>query len=124
VERGVIVGGVLICVSFLLAVFLNHSAGERRAIPKAGLPGGAPTVAEGAAVAPTVAASEPEPTRSVELSRAETPMNGELSPASLNPAPLNQPMMGGGGSECRDTAQAPEPSNAALVDERCPSRQH
>ncbi len=30
VERGVIVGGVLICVSFLLAVFLNHSASERR----------------------------------------------------------------------------------------------
>jgi hypothetical protein len=35
----VIVGGVLICVSFLLAVFLNHSAGERRHTPKVAVPG-------------------------------------------------------------------------------------
>ena len=37
-ERGVIVGGVLICVSFLLAVFLNHWAGERVVAPSAALP--------------------------------------------------------------------------------------
>ena len=38
-ERGVIVGGVLICVSFLLAVFLNHSAGVRQSAPKVAVPG-------------------------------------------------------------------------------------
>ena len=38
VERGVIVGGVLICVSFLLAVFLNHWAGERSVPPRAAMP--------------------------------------------------------------------------------------
>jgi hypothetical protein len=29
---------VLICVSFLLALFLNHSAGERQSAPKMGVP--------------------------------------------------------------------------------------
>jgi hypothetical protein len=36
---------VLICVSFLLAVFLNHSAGERRHTPKVAVPG-APAVSD------------------------------------------------------------------------------
>jgi len=54
VERGVIVGGVLICVSFLLAVFLNHSAGERVRVPtnSVQLPASPQPTAAAAAVPP------------------------------------------------------------------------
>jgi hypothetical protein len=79
---------VLICVSFLLAVFLNHSAGARRDTPK---------------VVPS-------------------------SPAVSDRATLIAPVernLGGGGVECRDlsTTHGPEPSTAAMDQERCPNRQ-
>jgi hypothetical protein len=47
---------VLICVSFLLAVFLNHSAGERRAAPGAMVPLNAQSPGKGAALPATAEA--------------------------------------------------------------------
>jgi hypothetical protein len=85
----VIVGGVLICVSFLLALFLNHSAGARRDTPKAVVPS-SPAVSDRAMLIP---------------------------PVERN--------LGGGGVECRDLSatHGPEPSTAAMDQERCPNRQ-
>ena len=48
---------MLICVSFLLAVFLNHSAVERRGVPHAAVP--AKTVSEEQAAAFPAATASP-----------------------------------------------------------------
>jgi len=111
----VIVGGVLICVSFLLAVFLNHSASERRAAPKSVAPGSP------VAAAPVVAA--PAPLNANGANAAEPP--AELRPAELAFPELQNSQMnlGSGGSECREASHAPEPADAALVEERCSIRQ-
>ena len=80
---------MLICVSFLLAVFLNHSAGARRDTPKVVIPG-----------------------------------SPAVSDRAIMIAPV-EPNLGGGGVECRDlsTTHGPEPSTAAMGQERCPNRQ-
>jgi hypothetical protein len=97
VERGVVVGGLMICGSFLLAALLNRSAMDEVPAPQPAAPIDVPVPAVSPVIAPPIVNSENDPSP-IRCTDADTSVKADLH--TDDPAGARADLMVNGREAC------------------------